>query len=161
MKCPTVGREKLWSPPPPEIQGIKWGMVTLSEKTLTQNCSCLEELQGQKWRSDWGKGGQVTGRHWDPAQGQAPRFLFLMLWWLCPPYRQGPIMTATLKVPKRSWENTFQKQKFSILFTNLFTFKNKLETGLFQKAADSLHPELAAFLWHRWVCAAMHLASNC
>ena len=38
--------------------------------TLTQNCSCLKELQGQKWRSDRGKEGPVT---WDPSQGNAPR----------------------------------------------------------------------------------------
>lgn len=55
---------------------------------------------------------------------------------------------------------TSQKHKFSILFTNSFTFKTQLELGLFQKAADSLHAELASFLWHRWVYAGMPLASN-
>jgi hypothetical protein len=46
-----------------ERQGIKWrdGVAIPQSKTLTHNCSCLKELQGQKWRRDWGKGGPVTG----------------------------------------------------------------------------------------------------
>jgi hypothetical protein len=42
-------------------------------KTLTQNCSCLKELQGQKWRRAGGNESPVTGPNWDPAQGEAPR----------------------------------------------------------------------------------------
>jgi hypothetical protein len=42
-------------------------------KSLTQNCFCLKELQGQKWRRAWGKGGQVTDRSCDIAQGKAPK----------------------------------------------------------------------------------------
>lgn len=56
---------------------------------------------------------------------------------------------------------TSQRQKMWILFTNYFAFKTQLEMGLFPKAADSLHAELAFFLWHRWACAGTHLASNC
>jgi hypothetical protein len=51
-KCPTVGRGNLQSPPPVERQGIKWrdGVAIPQSKILTQNCSCLKELQGWKWR---------------------------------------------------------------------------------------------------------------
>ena len=42
-------------------------------KSLTHNCPCLNELQGQKWRRDWGKGGPKTGPKWEPAQGEVPR----------------------------------------------------------------------------------------
>ena len=42
-------------------------------KSLTHNCPCLNELQGQKSRRDWGKGGPKTGPKWEPAQGEVPR----------------------------------------------------------------------------------------
>jgi hypothetical protein len=48
------------------------GGVISQSKTLTQNCSCLKELWGQKWRRAWRKGDPVTGPKWDPAQGKAP-----------------------------------------------------------------------------------------
>jgi hypothetical protein len=37
-----------------ERQGIRWkDEVAIPQlKILTQNCSCLKELQGQKWRRD-------------------------------------------------------------------------------------------------------------
>jgi hypothetical protein len=41
--------------------------------TLTHNCSCLNELQGWKWREAWGKEGPATGPKWDRAQGKIPR----------------------------------------------------------------------------------------
>lgn len=47
--------------------------------------------------------------------------------------------TKTLKIKK-----TFQSQKIWVLFTNYFAFKAQLEMGLFQRAADSLHAELAS-----------------
>jgi hypothetical protein len=54
LRCPRVGRETLPSPPPVYRQGIKWRnrIAIPQSKTLTQNCPCLEELQGQKWRRD-------------------------------------------------------------------------------------------------------------
>ena len=75
MKYSTMVRGNLQSPPPLEKQGIKWkgGVVIPQSKTLTQNCSCIKELQGQKWRRDWEKGGPVTSPNWGPAQGEAPR----------------------------------------------------------------------------------------
>jgi hypothetical protein len=75
MKCPTEGRGNLESLPPVERQGIKLrdGVAIPQSKTLTQNCSCIKELQGQKWRRDWEKGGPVTSPNWGPAQGEAPR----------------------------------------------------------------------------------------
>ena len=41
-----------WSPLPVERQGIKRRneVVISQSKTVTQNYSCLKELQGQKWR---------------------------------------------------------------------------------------------------------------
>jgi hypothetical protein len=49
-------------------------VVAISQsKTLTQNFPCLKTLQGQKWRTDLGKGDPVTVSNWDPAQGEAPR----------------------------------------------------------------------------------------
>jgi hypothetical protein len=48
--------------------------VTIPQsKTLTHNCSCLKDLQRQKWRKVWGKGDPETGTKWDPAQGEDPR----------------------------------------------------------------------------------------
>jgi hypothetical protein len=37
-----------------ENQGIKWRdeVAIPQSKTLTQDCPCLKELQGQKWRRD-------------------------------------------------------------------------------------------------------------
>jgi hypothetical protein len=41
--------------------------------TLTHNCSCHKELQGGKWRGNWGKEGPVIAPKWDSAQGEVPR----------------------------------------------------------------------------------------
>ena len=38
------------SPPPADRQGLKWRDGLTKSKFLTQNCFCLKELQGQKWR---------------------------------------------------------------------------------------------------------------
>lgn len=74
MECPTLERENLRNLPPVQRQGTKWrdGVAILQSKPLTQICSCLKELQGQKQRRDWRKGGPVTGPNWGPSQGEAP-----------------------------------------------------------------------------------------
>jgi hypothetical protein len=58
----SVERE-LWTLPPMEGQGIKWrdGVPITLSKILTQNCSCLGELQGNKWRRTQERRGPVTG----------------------------------------------------------------------------------------------------
>jgi len=70
-KCSTVGRGNSQSPPPVERWGIKWrdGVAIPQSKILTQNCSCLKELQGQKQRIAGGKGSPVIDPTWDPFQG--------------------------------------------------------------------------------------------
>ena len=40
---------------------------------LTHNCSCINELQGWKWRGAWGKKGPTTGPKWDIAQWEFAR----------------------------------------------------------------------------------------
>ena len=47
-EMPNSGGGNLQSPSPGERQGIKWrdGVTTPQSKTLTQNCSCLKEVQG-------------------------------------------------------------------------------------------------------------------
>jgi hypothetical protein len=52
-KCPAIRRGNS-SPPPVDRQGFKWrdGVNNPQTKFLTQNCSCLKEPQGQKWRRD-------------------------------------------------------------------------------------------------------------
>jgi hypothetical protein len=42
-------------------------------KTLTHNYSCLNELQGWKWRGAPEKEGPVTSPKWDPVQREALR----------------------------------------------------------------------------------------
>ena len=74
-----------------QLEGWGWHPTV---KTLAQNCSCLKELQGQKCRRNWGKGGPVTGPNWDPAQEEVQRPLLLMLWYA---YKQEPSMTVLLK----------------------------------------------------------------
>ena len=56
-------------------QGIKRkdGGANQQSKSLTQKCSCLKELQGQKWRRDFGKGGPVVSPIGDPPPGETPR----------------------------------------------------------------------------------------
>jgi hypothetical protein len=89
-----------------------WDVVAIPQsKALTHNCSCLKELQGQKWRKVWEKGVPVTGPSWDPAQGKARALtLLLMLWWTC---RQEPSMAtlweahqAAARVRYRYWHPT-------------------------------------------------------
>ena len=52
---------------------VRDGAANPQSKTLTQICSCLKDLQEQKWRRDLGKGGPVTSPNWDPTQGETPR----------------------------------------------------------------------------------------
>jgi hypothetical protein len=55
VKMPNTGeRGNLRSPPSVNRQGLKWkDMVNNPQsKFLTQNCSCLEGLKGEKWRRD-------------------------------------------------------------------------------------------------------------
>jgi len=39
-------------------------------KILTQTCSCLKEMQGQKWSRDRREGHPVTSPTWDPSNEQ-------------------------------------------------------------------------------------------
>ena len=64
-------------------QGPKWrdGVTNPQSKFLTQNCSSLKELQGQKWRRDWRKSSPMTSPNWDPShEGHEGLTLLLMLW---------------------------------------------------------------------------------
>ena len=51
-EMPHSGEKELVEPTSSKRQGIKWkdGVVISQSKTLTQNCSCLKDLQGEKWR---------------------------------------------------------------------------------------------------------------
>jgi len=75
-KCPTVGKWNLKRPPLGVRQGPQswdWDTNPLS-KILTQNCSCLKEMQGPKWSTDWRKDKQwpaqlvihLMGQHQTP-----------------------------------------------------------------------------------------------
>jgi hypothetical protein len=65
-KMPNSGRGNSKSPPSINRQGPKWRNKDTNPqlKFLTQNCSCLKEMQGQKWRRYWKKGCPVTGHTW-------------------------------------------------------------------------------------------------
>jgi hypothetical protein len=57
VETPTKGREKLLRPYPevrhsPPVEA--WGHLPIS-KILTQNCSCLKEIQGQEWTETEGE----------------------------------------------------------------------------------------------------------
>ena len=58
-----MGRGNSKSLPAVARQGLKGGSVKIFDPELF-----LKELQGQN-----GKGSQVAGPTWDPAQGEAPR----------------------------------------------------------------------------------------
>ena len=53
-RCPTIGKGDLRRESPVNRQGLKRrDRVTKPEsKILIQNCSCIKEMQGQKWRRD-------------------------------------------------------------------------------------------------------------
>ena len=71
-----MGRKNVRSPFPADRLGHKWrDCVTNPEsKFLNQNWSCLNELQGQKWRRDWRKGHPKTFPTWNPShEEEAPR----------------------------------------------------------------------------------------
>jgi hypothetical protein len=64
----------------------------LPSHSKTHNCSCLKELQGQKWRGARGKGDPVTVPKWNPAQGEVPRPDTIIE--SMERSQKGPIMTA-------------------------------------------------------------------
>ena len=49
------------------------GVAIPQSKILTQNCSCLKELQECRRRIDGGQQGSVSSLYWDPVQGEVPR----------------------------------------------------------------------------------------
>jgi hypothetical protein len=55
------------------VHSLRSSSFIPQSKTLTQNCSCLKELQGQKQGRDWEKGNPETGPTWYSHQGKAPR----------------------------------------------------------------------------------------
>jgi hypothetical protein len=71
---------------------VRDGVALPQSKTLTHNCSCLKELQGQRWRRARGKGVPATGPKWDPAHGVALRPDLLLRLWSA--HKRGPIMAA-------------------------------------------------------------------
>jgi hypothetical protein len=75
-------------------------------KTLTQNCSCLKEMQGQNWTRAWVKEGPSTGPKWDPAQGEAPRLDILTEAMVC--LQKGTYHYFHLKDPASSWKSQMQ-----------------------------------------------------
>ena len=79
-----------------------WGCHS-TVKNSDQNCSCLKELQGQKWRRAWRKGGPGTGPNLDPTQGEAPRpdtITDAMVYLQTGAYHDCP-----LKGPTSSWKS--------------------------------------------------------
>ena len=93
MKCLTVERGNSRGTPPVDRQGLKWrdAVAIPLSNFLTEDCSCLKELEGQKWIRKLGKverpaqlGINLMGVH----QGLT---LSLMLW--CA-YRQEPSMAV-------------------------------------------------------------------
>jgi hypothetical protein len=62
LKCPTLGKDNLKSPPPVDKKGFKCKdrVAYPQSKFLNQSCSILKELQGQKWRRDQKKDGPMT-----------------------------------------------------------------------------------------------------
>jgi hypothetical protein len=68
------------------------GVVIIQSKNLTQNCSILKELQGQKWREESGKEGPVTDPNWDPFQGELHSLTILLMLWCA--YRKEPTMAV-------------------------------------------------------------------
>jgi hypothetical protein len=94
----SAGKGDLQSIPPVERQGIIWrddGVAIPQSKTLSRNCSCLKELQRQKWtvRERWFSDWSNFGIHvkWS-LQGLS---LLLMLW--CA-YRRKSSMTVLQEV---------------------------------------------------------------
>ena len=74
LKCPAAGR---WNPKRPPLVNkhgpqLKHRAAHLSSICLTQNCSCLKEIQGQKQSRDWRKDHPVTASTWDSSHEWAP-----------------------------------------------------------------------------------------
>lgn len=72
----------------------EWGCHP-TVKTLTHNCSCLKELQGQKWRRAWGKGGPATGPKCVLDQRRSQGLTLLLRLWSV--HKKGSIITALWK----------------------------------------------------------------
>jgi len=75
-EMPYSGKKELVGPTTSRKTGhqVRDGAAIPQSKTLTHNCSYLAEMQGQKWRRAWGKGGPaIAGSNLYPAQGEAPR----------------------------------------------------------------------------------------
>ena len=51
---------------------VREGVAIPQSKPLIQNCFCLKEMQGQKWRRVQRKECPVAGLNWGPAHGEAP-----------------------------------------------------------------------------------------
>jgi hypothetical protein len=49
------------------------GVTNSQSNSLAQNCSCIKELQGQKWRRESRKGGPVIGPTWDQTHSGVVR----------------------------------------------------------------------------------------
>ena len=62
------------SPPPEHRQGPqqKDGDTNQPSRFVTQNCSCLNEILGQRWSRDWRNGKPMAGPTWDPSRDLAP-----------------------------------------------------------------------------------------
>jgi hypothetical protein len=80
---------------------VRDGVAIAQSKTVTQNCSYLKELQGQKWIAAWGKGSPETGPNWDPAQGEAPRSDIITDAMVC--LQTGAYHDCPPKGPTSSW----------------------------------------------------------
>ena len=72
---------------------VRDGITIPQQKTVTQNCSCLQELQGQKNGKDpKEKQVQWQGQIGLQLQGRHQRLPLLLRQWCT--YKRGPIMTA-------------------------------------------------------------------
>jgi hypothetical protein len=85
FRYPTEWIWKLKGPLPVDRPGSQSrdGVTKLLSKILTQNCSCLKEVQGQKWSRGLRKDYLLTIPTWDLSHGQAPTpdtIADVMLW---------------------------------------------------------------------------------
>jgi hypothetical protein len=73
MKCPTVRRGNLKSPPPVNKQGLKRrdDVTNSQSKFLTQKCSCLKELAVTKLEKSLRESWSCPTGH--PPHGKTPR----------------------------------------------------------------------------------------
>jgi hypothetical protein len=78
-----------------KLSNEEWGCHS-TVKTLTHNCSCLKELQGEEPK---GKKGPETGPKWDTARGEAIRPDTTTEDMECS--RKGSIITALWKIQQQ------------------------------------------------------------